>query len=223
MLGGKTGQLQGIWFASQVFAAVLGIQDEDLTMKQNLTAIWCLSPIVASAGTQFSIDLQGGYGSRIQDAVRQAVQVGAHGANLEDSIPSQGLDKGIEGSLYSLDHQTQRLLLACQAASDAGCPDFVFNARCDIFAPGDVSGLDNKTRVQEAVKRGKAYLEAGTTTVFYWRGYDAGVTNDEVGKLVEELDGRVAIRSGQLEMLCRWQSWVQLEWRECALDQVCFR
>ncbi|KAM0194672.1 hypothetical protein ACHAPA_005527 [Fusarium lateritium] len=191
--------VKAIATASWAFAAVLGIKDEDLTMEQNLNAIRCLSPIVARAGLPLSVDLQDGYGSRIQDAVRQAVQAGAQGANLEDSIPSRGLDKGIEGSLYSLDHQTQRLRLACQAASDTGCPDFVINARCDIFALGDVPGLDNKTRVQEAVKRGRAYLEAGATTVFYWRGYGAGMTEDEVGKLVEELDGRVAIRLGQTQ------------------------
>ncbi|CAJ0550144.1 Ff.00g100740.m01.CDS01 [Fusarium sp. VM40] len=189
--------VRAIATASWAFAAVLGIKDEDLTMEQNLSAIQCLAPIVSRAGLPLSVDLQDGYGSRIQEAVMQAVQVGEHGANLEDSIPSQGLGNGIEGSLYSLSQQAQRIRLACQAASDAGCPDFVINARCDIFALGDVPGLDINTRMQEAVKRGKAYLEAGATTVFYWRGYGAGLTEDEVRKLVDDLGGRVAIRLGQ--------------------------
>ncbi|KAG5661977.1 hypothetical protein KAF25_004216 [Fusarium avenaceum] len=189
--------VKAIATASWAFAAVLDIKDEDLTMEQNLSAIRCLAPIVARAGLPLSVDLQDGYGSLIQEAVMQAVQVDAHGANLEDSIPSQGLVNGIEGSLYPLGQQTQRIRLACQGASYAGCPDFVINARCDIFALEDVPGLDINTRMQEAVKRGKAYLEAGATTVFYWRGYGAGMTEDEVRNLVDELGGRVAIRLGQ--------------------------
>ncbi|WZH48349.1 phosphoenolpyruvate phosphomutase-domain-containing protein [Fusarium acuminatum] len=178
--------VKAIATASWAFAAALGIKDEDLTMEQNLSATRYLSPTVARAGLPLSVDLQDGYGSRIQEAVQQAVEAGAQGANLEDSIPSQGLGNGTEGSLYSL-----------SAASDAGCPDFVINARCGIFALGYVPGLENNTRIQEAVKRGKAYLEAGATTVFYWRGYGAGMTEDEVCKLVDELVGRVAIRLGQ--------------------------
>ncbi|KAH6950136.1 phosphoenolpyruvate phosphomutase-domain-containing protein [Fusarium avenaceum] len=189
--------VKAIATASWGFAAVLGIKDEDLTMEQNLSSIRRLAPIVAHEGLPLSVDLQDGYGSRIQEAVMQAVKAGAQGANLEDSIPSQGLGNGIEGSLYSINQQTQRIQLACQAASDAVCPDFVINARCDIFALENVPGLDSNTRMKEAVKRGKAYLEAGATTVFYWRGYRAGMTEDEVRKLVDELGGRVAIRLGQ--------------------------
>lgn len=189
--------VKAIATASWAFAAALGIKDEDLTMEQNLSATRYLSPTVARAGLPLSVDLQDGYGSRIQEAVQQDVEAGAQGANLEDSIPSQGLGNGTEGSLYSLSEQVRRLQLACQAASDAGCPDFVINARCGIFALGYVPGLENNTRIQEAVTRGKAYLEAGATTVFYWRGYGAGMTEDEVCKLVDELVGRVAIRLGQ--------------------------
>ncbi|KIL88605.1 hypothetical protein FAVG1_07851 [Fusarium avenaceum] len=189
--------IRAIATASWAFAATLGIKDEDLTMEQNPNAIRCLAPIVARAGLPLSVNLQDGYGSRIQEAVMQAVQAGAQGSNLENSIPSEGLGNGIEGSLYSLNQQTHRIRLACQAASDAVCPDFVINARCDIFALEDVPGLDGNTRVQEAVKRGKAYLEAGATTVFYWRGYGAGMTEDEIRKLEDELGGRIAIRLGQ--------------------------
>lgn len=170
-------------------------------MEQNLSAIQCLAPIVALASLPLSVDLQDGYETRIREAVKQAFQVGAQGANVEDSIPYQGLGNWIEGSLYSLNQQSQRVRLVCQAASDAGCPDFVINARCDIFALGDVPGLDNKTRIQEAEKRGKAYLEAGATNVFYWRGYGAGMMEDEVWKLVGELSGRVAIRLGQTKRI----------------------
>ncbi|KAJ4245470.1 hypothetical protein NW762_013979 [Fusarium torreyae] len=189
--------VKAIATASWAFAASLGIKDEELTMEQNLAAIRSLAPVVARAGLPLSVDLQDGYGPHICEAVAAAVQVGAHGANLEDSIPSQGFGKGVEGSLYSIDRQVHRLHLARQAAAAAGCPDFVINARCDIFALGDTPGLDHDARIQEALKRGNAYLDAGATTIFFWRGYGAGFTEDEVRHLVHELNGRVAIRLGQ--------------------------
>ncbi|KAF4443196.1 hypothetical protein F53441_11505 [Fusarium austroafricanum] len=193
----KSKPVRAIATASWAFAASLGIRDEELTMEQNLDTIRRLAAATRLTGLPLSVDLQDGYGSRIVEAVSGAVLVGAHGANLEDSIPSQGLGKGVEESLYPLNEQISRLRLALQAAAGAGVPDFVINARCDVFALGGVSGFGNEERMKEAVKRGKAYLEAGATTVFYWRGYEAGLTESEVRELVKELDGRVAVRLGQ--------------------------
>ncbi|KAF4956966.1 hypothetical protein FGADI_3378 [Fusarium gaditjirri] len=170
--------VKAIATASWAFAASLGIKDEELAMEQNLALIRSLAPTVASA-------------------VAQAIQAGAHGANIEDSIPTRGLGQGIEKSLYPLNEQICRIKLAVRAAADAGLPDFVVNARCDIFALKDDLHLNNETRMKEAVRRGKAYLDAGATTVFFWRGYGTGFTEGDVQALVKELDGRVAIRLGQ--------------------------
>ncbi|KAH7154087.1 hypothetical protein DER46DRAFT_663782 [Fusarium sp. MPI-SDFR-AT-0072] len=71
--------------------ASLGIKDEELTMEQNLASIRTLAGTVASAGLPLSVDLQDGYGSRLREAVTQTIQAGAHGANIEDSIPARGL------------------------------------------------------------------------------------------------------------------------------------
>ncbi|PNP81017.1 hypothetical protein FNYG_05484 [Fusarium nygamai] len=189
--------VKAIATASWAFAASLGIKDEDLTMEQNLASIRNIAATVASAGLPLSVDLQDGYGSRLREAVTQAIQAGAHGANIEDSIPAHGLGEGVEHSLYPLSEQIRRLQLAVKAAADAGLPDFVINARCDIFALEDAANLNHETRMKEAVRRGKAYLDAGATTVFFWRGYGAGFTEADVQTLVKELDGHVAIRLGQ--------------------------
>jgi 2-methylisocitrate lyase-like PEP mutase family enzyme len=189
--------VRAIATASWAFAATLGIRDEELTLEQNLVAIQNIAPTIRQAGLPLTVDLQDGYGSRIREAVTAAVLAGAHGANLEDSIPSQGLRKGFEELLYPLSEQTHRVRLALQAATGAGVTDFVINARCDVFALEDASGLNSSECMEKAVKRGKAYLEAGATTVFFWRGYGAGFTESEVRELVKELDGRVAIRLGQ--------------------------
>ncbi|KAF4333128.1 C6 transcription factor [Fusarium beomiforme] len=194
--------LANVWDLASLnmaFAASLGIKDEELTMEQNIDAIKNLAPVAALAGLPLSVDLQDGYGSRIREAVTKAVRAGAHGANLEDSIPSRGLGQGIDKSLYPFNEQVRRIQLALQAAAEAGLPDFVINARCDVFALADDFSLENNMRMREGVKRGKAYLKAGATTVFFWRGYGPGFTEVEVQELVKELDGRVAIRLGQTE------------------------
>jgi 2-methylisocitrate lyase-like PEP mutase family enzyme len=179
--------------ASWAIAATLGVQDQELTLDQNLDAIRKIAPAVTKAGLPLSVDLQDGYGSRIEEVVAAAVKAGAHGANIEDSIPSAGYDKGINGSLYSLEKQVQRLKSALKAAADAGCPDFTLNARTDVFILGDSADLDDETRLREAVKRGKAYLEAGATTVFVWGLPPRGLRDAEIQTLVKEFDGRLAV------------------------------
>ncbi|KAF4497882.1 C6 transcription factor [Fusarium agapanthi] len=168
--------VKAIATASWAIAASLGMKDKDLTMEHNLASIRSLAPTVASAGLPLSVDLQDGYGSHLREAVTKAIQVEAHGANIEDSIPDRSLGQGIEHSLYPLSEQIARLQLA-------GLPDLK-----------DDAGLDKETRMKEALKCGKAYLDAGATTVFFWRGYGTGFTKGEVQTLVNELGGCVEIR-----------------------------
>lgn len=184
--------VKAIATASWAIAATLGVKDEDLTLEQNLDAISKIAPLAHFAGLPLSADLQDGYGDQIADVVTTAVRIGVVGANIEDSIPSAGFNKGIDGSLYAVDDQIQRLKTALSAASEAGCPDFVLNARCDIFRLENE--MDEEEKMQEAVRRGKAYLDIGATTVFYWGGSGRGISTAQVERLVKELDGRVAVK-----------------------------
>ncbi|POR33774.1 Uncharacterized protein TPAR_06037 [Tolypocladium paradoxum] len=181
--------------ASWAVAAAVGSKDEELTFEQNLEAISKLAPLCHKANLPLSSDLQDGYGSRIEQVVAAAVKAGVSGANIEDGIPSAGYGTGISGSLYPVDEQVRRLKTALQAAEAAGCPDFVLNARCDVFCLEDPS-LDDDTRVREAITRGKAFLGVGATTVFYWGGPRGGLTKANLQTLVKELDGRVAVLLG---------------------------
>jgi 2-methylisocitrate lyase-like PEP mutase family enzyme len=60
-----------------------------------------------------------------------------------------------------------RIRRALEVARGEGVRGFVVNARTDVFrlspAPG---GWDESRVVEEAVRRGRAYLEAGATCVF---------------------------------------------------------
>jgi 2-methylisocitrate lyase-like PEP mutase family enzyme len=180
--------------ASWAIAATLGMADEDLSADQNLAAIARIAPRCRAAGLPLSVDLQDGYGDRIAALVADAIKAGASGANIEDSIPAAGFGKGIDGSLYALDDQVSRLKTALAAARDAGCPDFVLNARCDVFKLDASPALTDGARMKEALARGKAYLDAGATTVFYWGGGGRGLHTEELETLVKELDGRVAVK-----------------------------
>ena len=193
----STPQVKGIATASFAIAAQLGIKDEELSLEQNLDAIRKIAPLCRQANLPLSVDIQDGYGAQIESVVAAVVEAGAVGANIEDSIPSAGFDKGISGSLYAADEQVQRLKAALEAAAASGCPDFVLNARCDVFRLDETSsGLDDEARMREAVGRGRAYLDAGAATIFFWGGGARGLSRAEVETLVRELGGRVAVKLG---------------------------
>lgn len=179
--------------ASWAIADSLGLADEDLSLELNLARLAELTPIAMEAGVPISVDLQDGYGERIVEAVRRAAELGASGANIEDSVPEEGFKGGAGRALYPVDVQVGRLKEALGAA-----PGFVVNARCDVFrlepAPADGDG----EAMEEAVARGKAYLDAGATTVFYWGGA-RGLRTGEVEMLVRELGGMVAVKMGGRE------------------------
>ena len=175
--------------ASWAVADTLGIKDEELTLEQNLSRLAELAPIAREAGIPISVDLQDGYGERIAEVVKKAADLGAAGANIEDARLEAGNDGGVAGALYPLDEQVRRLKEALAVAP----PDFVINARCDVFHLEPPPPDNDGTAMAEAVKRGKAYLEAGATTVFYWGGA-RGLRTSEVETLVKELGGRVAVK-----------------------------
>ncbi|KAL0943565.1 carboxyphosphonoenolpyruvate phosphonomutase-like protein [Colletotrichum truncatum] len=191
-----TKPVKAIATASWAIAAILGVKDEDLTLEQNLAAIAQIAPVVKAAGLPLTVDIQDGYGERIEEVVQRVIALGAVGANIEDSIPSAGFGKGVDGSLYDAQTQVSRLKRAFAAAKEAGCPDFVVNARCDVFRLEPYFANDDQGALREAVERGRMYLDTGATTVFYWGGMGRGLRTSEVEVLVRELGGRVAVKLG---------------------------
>lgn len=193
--GGGSGArlVKAVATASWAMAAAEGIDDEELSLEQNLAVVARIAPLCRAAGLPLTCDLQDGYGTRVAEAVTAVVGMGAAGANIEDSIPAAGFGRGLGGSLYALDEQVARLRRGLAAAAAAGCPDFVLNARCDVFCLDDDGSLDEAARVREAVARGRAYLDAGATTVFYWGGPRQRLSRESLQALVGALDGRVAV------------------------------
>lgn len=125
--------------------------------------------IVRQTDLPVTADLEGGYGDP-GGTIARAIDVGAVGANLEDQMKS-------------LDESVRAVEAAVAAAAAAGV-EFVLNARTDAFVKaGDRDPADV---LEDAITRGRAYLEAGASNVFVPGRLD----EDQVGRLVSELGER---------------------------------
>jgi 2-methylisocitrate lyase-like PEP mutase family enzyme len=133
--------------ASHSIAAAHGYDDgEQIPLDLMIDAI---ARITAAVDLPVSADLEAGYGNS-GTTVRRAIGAGAVGANLEDQMRPLG-------------DAVAAVEAAVRAGEAEGVP-FVLNARTDVFlAPGD-RGADEI--VAEAVRRGRAFLDAGAACVF---------------------------------------------------------
>jgi 2-methylisocitrate lyase-like PEP mutase family enzyme len=106
--------------------------------------------IVAATDLPVTADLEAGYGHPAE-TIRRAIGVGAVGANLEDQ-------------LKPLPEAVAAVEAAVRAAAAEGVEDFVLNARTDAFL---LAGDREPAEVlDDAVARGRAFLEAGAPVVF---------------------------------------------------------
>ncbi len=148
--------------ASHSIAASYGYEDgENIPLDLMLEAV---ERIVRSTELPVSADLEGGYGDAAE-TVRRAIGVGVVGANIEDQMkPLAEAAKQVEAIM--------------KAAEQEGV-DFVLNARTDAFPTG--RDRDRADVLQDAVERGKAFLDAGAPVVFV----PAILSEDEVRTLVD--------------------------------------
>jgi 2-methylisocitrate lyase-like PEP mutase family enzyme len=165
--------------ASYAVAAVIGVADADLTQADNLVGIRTVSSVVNKTDLPLTADLQDGYDD-IRTTIRQAIEAGVVGANIED-VDNKA------GKLRTLEDSVSRIKAALEAAAEAGVPDFCLNARTDTLVFGG--------SVDEAIERGKAFREAGATTVYIWGGPSGrGLSSDEIKQLVKALDGMINVK-----------------------------
>ena len=151
--------------ASHSIASTFGYEDgEHIPLELHLDMV---ARIVRAVDLPVTMDFEAGYGDP-GDTARRAIEVGVVGANLEDQL------KPLAESVAAVE-------AVVRAGRDAGI-DFVLNARTDVFvrAPQDA---DRGPLVDEAVARGRAYLEAGAPVVFV----PGAVARDEIAALVDGL------------------------------------
>ena len=152
----------------------LGLPDGERISRDEMLA--AVSRITRRVDVPVTADMEAGYGrapDAVADTVRRVIDAGAVGMNLEDRIDEEPL---LEFSLA-----VERVRAARAVANNAGIP-FCLNARTDAFSHG-MGGL------AEAVRRGKAFHEAGATSVFVPFAGDRGT----IEQVVQQIPGPVNI------------------------------
>lgn len=166
--------------ASFAVASANNTSDDALTLEINLSVAKEVGKVAAELDKPLTIDLQDGYGPRLEEAISSVIAAGAVGVNLEDVDKETGVQ-------YSPADAVDRITRALAAAKKEGVPDFVVNARCDTL-------LRSTGPIEEAFSRGKKYLDAGATTVFVLGGGKrGGLTADEVKQLTKQFEGRLNV------------------------------
>jgi 2-methylisocitrate lyase-like PEP mutase family enzyme len=105
-------------------------------------------PVIADADTGFGNQLN------VQRTVREFERAGVAAIHLEDQVFPKRCGHIAGKSLIPIDEAAQKIRAAVDARSD---PDFMIIARCDALT---VEGMD------EVIRRGEAYLEAGADMLF---------------------------------------------------------
>jgi 2-methylisocitrate lyase-like PEP mutase family enzyme len=151
--------------ASHSIAATFGYEDgENIPLNLHLDMVGL---IVAAVDLPVTMDFEAGYGDAGETA-RRAMDIGVVGGNLEDEMKP-------------LDDAVAAVEAVVRAGRDAGI-EFVLNARTDAFVRAQPDA-DRSALVVEAVRRGRAYLEAGAPVVFV----PGVVAREEIEALVEGL------------------------------------
>ncbi|MCF6475034.1 isocitrate lyase/phosphoenolpyruvate mutase family protein [Nonomuraea sp. MG754425] len=156
--------------SSAAVARVLGHDDGERTpVAEMMAAVARMARAVE--GVPVTADVERGYGLAPAELVERLAEAGAAGCNLEDSLPGSG-------AMVDPAEQADFLAEVRAAAGDA----LVINARVDLYLRGPASR-------QEAVARGRRYLEAGADCV-----YPIGLADEgEIRALVSELGGPVNV------------------------------
>jgi 2-methylisocitrate lyase-like PEP mutase family enzyme len=151
--------------ASHSIAATFGYPDgENIPLDLHLDMV---GRIVSAVDLPVTMDFEAGYGDAGETA-RRAIAAGVVGGNLEDQMKP-------------LDEAVAAVEAVLAAGREAGI-DFVLNARTDVFARAP-RGADRGPLVEEAIRRGRAFLEVGAPVVFV----PGAILRDEIVALVDAL------------------------------------
>jgi 2-methylisocitrate lyase-like PEP mutase family enzyme len=132
----------------------LGVADLGLITMSEM--VQSAEAIVQSVGVPVIADADTGFGNalNVQRTVREYERAGVAAIHLEDQAFPKRCGQLAGKSLVPLDEAAQKIRAAVDARAD---PDFMIIARCDALTVG---GMD------DVVRRGKAYLDAGADMLF---------------------------------------------------------
>lgn len=162
-----------------VAGALLAKPDVGLVqMKDVLDTAW---NIVQATGVPVMVDADTGGGNAVNAAwvTERFIAMGAAGMNVEDQVFPKRCGH-MAGKQVIPAAEMIGKVRACAEVRDRMDGDFVINARTDAFGP---FGLD------EAIRRGNLYLEAGADLVFI----DAIAKRSDIEHAVKSVDGPLSV------------------------------
>ncbi|MFC7625476.1 isocitrate lyase/phosphoenolpyruvate mutase family protein [Microlunatus sp. GCM10028923] len=158
--------------ASAAVTEMLGYPDGEGAPWQEMFA--AAGRIAAAVPVPMTVDAEAGYRLAPAQLVEELIKAGAVGCNLEDTDHRAGGLKDAEAQAG--------WLAEVRAAADAAGVPIVINARVDAFLPS--SGVAETDRIDETVRRGRLYREAGADCI-----YPIAVRRaDDLGALIKGLD-----------------------------------
>ncbi|MDQ0259187.1 isocitrate lyase/phosphoenolpyruvate mutase family protein [Sinomonas atrocyanea] len=156
-------ETKAIATAGHSIAASYGYPDGGMPLE---TALAGIKAVVDAVDLPVTADLDDGYEDPAE-TIRRAIGLGVVGANVEDR-------------LRPFEEAVARVQAITAAARDEGI-EFQLNARTDAIVRG--GGRPVEESIQDAVRRGRAFLDAGAALVFV----PGALTRDVVEPLVEGL------------------------------------
>lgn len=166
--------------ASAAVSQVLGFEDGEGAPPDEMFA--AAARIARSVDVPVTVDAESGYGLAPAELAECLREAGAVGCNLEDTLHGEAAGGG--HVLADLKAQADRVRELREAD-----PHLVINARTDVFHAGSFPGASPAEMLEEAVARGRAYLDAGADCVFPIMVTDEAT----IGALVERIPGPVSI------------------------------
>jgi len=173
---------QAIQGTSGGIAAVLGYPDGEVMSREQTVAV--TGEIAAAVSVPVNADAERGYGDA-GATVRALIAVGCAGMNLEDGAEQR---KNEPRRLVEVGEQLDKIA-AVMAAKRELESEFFLNARVDSFL---VMSDDPKRALEEGIRRGNIYAEAGADCVFFLHIEEREI----IGRLAREIKAPVSILAG---------------------------
>ncbi|HUK40787.1 MAG TPA: isocitrate lyase/phosphoenolpyruvate mutase family protein [Candidatus Acidoferrales bacterium] len=163
-------------------AAALGYPDGEVMSRNQF--VDTTGKFAAVVSVPVNADGERGYGDEdgVKQTVRELVARGVAGMNLED-----GAAKG-KGGLVELSQQLRKIKAVMEAKKELGS-EFFLNARVDAF---HVMPDDPRKALDEAVRRGNAYAEAGGDCIFYLNLH----ARETIREVAKEVKAPISILAG---------------------------
>ena len=166
---------------SMGIAASLGYPDCQVIQLSEM--IETITGIVSGVQVPVTVDIEAGYGDNLDeiiDSAKKIIATGIVGINIEDSID-------LNPMLIDEMEFCERIS-AIRALSDSLGLHLVINARTDSFY---VSSGSSQEKINESIKRGNKYREAGADCIFVQPVWE----KELISTLVKEINAPINILS----------------------------